>query len=168
MLAISCHLSRVIIFSLRTWQSRNPAERTSPALTTYMQIAIALPYISLAHDVVVLLRCMYVNSTKGEANFADPRDSPTAPSMSSSMHPLSPFHSTSLHLSDETPQHDNPKRRFFYRWFTDVLKLAFLVANIPGIIGNAHYRGGMDNTSTANEVMISRCVRSSPIHLCFT
>src|SRR5258708_4577514 len=101
MRAASCHLPRVIIFSLRAWQSRNPTERISPALTTYMQVSIALPYISIAHDVVVLLRCMYVNSTKGPAGFTDPQDSPVAPSMSSSMHPLSPFHSASLHLSDD-------------------------------------------------------------------
>jgi hypothetical protein len=111
---------------------------------------------------------MYVNSTTGHADFADPHDSHTALSMSSSMHPLSPFHSASLRLSDEIVQHDDPKKRFFYRWFTDALNLAFLVANIPGIIGNAHYRGGMDNASTGNEVMISRCVRSLPTHLCST
>ncbi|KAJ8592705.1 hypothetical protein M405DRAFT_732709 [Rhizopogon salebrosus TDB-379] len=158
--AIITTIERIIIFSLRTWQSRDPAERVSPALTTYTQIAIALPYITIAHDVVVLLRCMYVNSTTGHADFADPHDSHTALSMSSSMHPLSPFHSASLRLSDEIVQHDDPKKRFFYRWFTDALNLAFLVANIPGIIGNAHYRGGMDNASTGNEVMISRYVSS--------
>ncbi|KAG1735109.1 uncharacterized protein EDB91DRAFT_1056420 [Suillus paluster] len=152
-------IERVIIFSLRAWQSRNPAERISPSLTTYMQVSIALPYISIAHDVVVLLRCMYVNSTKGPADFTDSQDSPIAPSMSSSMHPLSPFHSASLHLSDDIL--DDPKKRFFYRWFTDVLNLAFLVAIIPGIIGNVHYRGGMDSTSTANEVMITRYISSS-------
>jgi hypothetical protein len=156
--AMIATIERVIIFSLRAWQSRDPAERTSPALTTYMQVSIALPYILIAHDVVVLLRCMYVNSSKGPAAFTDPQDSPVAPSMSSSMHPLSPFHSATLHLSDDI--HDDPKKRFFYRWFTDVLKLAFLAATIPGIIGNAHYRGGMDNTSTANEVMITRYLSS--------
>lgn len=161
--AIITAIERVIIFSLRAWQSRNPAERISPALTTYMQVSIALPYISIAHDVVVLLRCMYVNSTKGPAGFTDPQDSPVAPSMSSSMHPLSPFHSASLHLSDDI--HDDPKKRFFYRWFTDVLNLAFLAATIPGIIGNAHYRGGMDNASTAKEVMVTRYLSSS-IALC--
>ncbi|KAG0703251.1 hypothetical protein DFH29DRAFT_803726 [Suillus ampliporus] len=159
--AIITVIERVIIFSLRAWQSRNPAERISPSLTTYMQVSIGLPYISIAHDVVVLLRCMYVNSTKGPADFTDPQDSPIAPSMSSSMHPLSPFHSASLHLSDDILQHDDPKKRFFYRWFTDVLNLAFLAATIPGIIGNVHYSGGMDNASTANEVMISRYISSS-------
>lgn len=158
--AIITTIERVIIFSLRAWQSRNSAERTSPTLTTYMQVTIALPYIVIAHDVVVLLRCLYVNSTKGSAGFTDPRDSPVAPSMSSSMHPLSPLHSPSIHLSDEIHIHDDPKKRFFYRWFTDVLKLAFLAATIPGIIGNAHYRGGMDNASTANEVMITRYLSS--------
>ncbi|OJA07839.1 hypothetical protein AZE42_06361 [Rhizopogon vesiculosus] len=158
--AIITTIERVIMFSLRTWQSRNSAERISPGLTTYMQIMVALSYISIAHDVVVLLRCMYVNSTKGEADFVDSQDSPTAPSMSSSMHPLSPFHSASLRLSDEMVQHDDPKKRFFYRWFTDTLNLSFLAASVPGIIGNAHYRGGMDNASTANEVMISRYISS--------
>lgn len=132
-----------------------------------MQVAIGLSYISIAQDVVVLLRCMYVNSTKGQTDLVDPQDSP-APSMSSSMHPLSPFHSASLHLSDEIIQHDDPKKRSFYRWFTDALRLAFLAANVSGIIGNAHYRRGMDNASTANEVMICRCVRSSLVHLSFT
>lgn len=86
--------------------------------------------------------------------------------MSSSMHPLSPFHSASLHLSDDI--HDDPKKRGFYRWVTDMLNLGFLAATIPGIIGNAHYRGGMDNESTANEVMITRCIRSSPAKLHLT
>ncbi|KAG1866681.1 hypothetical protein F4604DRAFT_2023168 [Suillus subluteus] len=145
--AIITTIERVIIFSLRAWQSRDPAERTSLALTTYMQVSIALPYISMAIDVVALLRCMYTRKILL-----------SHPSMSSSMHPLSPFHSASLRLSDDI--HDDPKKRFFYRWFTDVLKLAFLAAIVPGIIGNAHYRGGMDSTSTANEVMITRYLSS--------
>lgn len=157
--AIITAIERTIIFSLRAWQSCSSVERISPALTTYMQVSIALSYISIAHDVVALLRCMYVNSTKGQANFIDPQDSPVAASMSSSMHPLSPFHSASLHLSDDI--HDDPKKRGFYRWVTDMLNLGFLAATIPGIIGNAHYRGGMDNESTANEVMITRYISSA-------
>ncbi|KIJ67695.1 hypothetical protein HYDPIDRAFT_107161 [Hydnomerulius pinastri MD-312] len=159
--AVLTVIERIVIFSLRAWQSRTPAKQTSPGLATYMQVTISLAYIAIAQDSVQLLRCLYVNSTKGPApDYVDSAESPVG-TTSSSQYPLSPARANDLDsLNDGAVQSDQPRQRFMYRRFTDVLKLIFLAATIPGIIGNAKYKNTFNNTSTGNQVMINRYVSS--------
>jgi len=126
-----------------------------------MQLTISLAYIMIASDTVQLLRCLYVNSTKGPApEHVDNIDSPVG-TTSSSQIPLSPARvNGSYSLNDGALHPDQPGQRSFYRRFTDVLKLIFLAATLPGIIGNAKYRRSFDNTGTGKEVMIARYVSS--------
>lgn len=149
---------RVVVFSLRAKQSQTPAQQSSKTLATYMQVTIALAYIAIAQDTISLLRCLYVNSTKGPtSDHADGAESPVG-TTSSSQIPLSPSRSNRSFLIDgREVQFDQPRKRAFYRRWTDILKLVFFAAAIiPGIIGNIHYKGGVSNAGTANEVMITR------------
>ncbi|KAF9227453.1 hypothetical protein BS17DRAFT_862691 [Gyrodon lividus] len=159
--AVLTAFERVVIFSLRAWQSQTPAKQSSPGLATYMQLTFALAYIAVASDTVQLLRCLYVNSTKGPAlEHVDIIDSPVG-STSSSQIPLSPARANSPYsLDDGALQFDQPRQRFFYRRFTDILKLVFLAATLPGIVGNAKYKNSFDNAGTGNEVLITRYVSS--------
>ncbi|KAF8844738.1 hypothetical protein BDN67DRAFT_962697 [Paxillus ammoniavirescens] len=160
--AVLTVIERLVIFSLRAWQSQTPAKQSSPGLATYMQLTIALAYIALASDTIQLLRCLYVNSTKGPApEHVDSLDSPVG-TTSSSQIPLSPARGNGPHnLDDGVVQFDQPNQRFFYRRFTDILRLVFLTATLPGIIGNTKYKNSFDNAGTGNEVMITRYVSSS-------
>ncbi|KAL4074036.1 hypothetical protein V8B97DRAFT_1277951 [Scleroderma yunnanense] len=160
--AVLTTIERVIVFSLRAKQSQTPAQQSSKTLATYMQVTIALAYIAVAQDTVSLLRCLYVNSTKGPtSHYADGAESPVG-TTSSSQIPLSPSRSNRSSPVDRWEvQFDQPRKRAFYRRWTTILKLAFFGATISGIIGNIHYKGGMSNAGTANEVMISRYVSSS-------
>ncbi|KAF9244869.1 hypothetical protein BU15DRAFT_41673 [Melanogaster broomeanus] len=153
---------RIVIFSLRAWQSRTPAKQSSAGLATFMQLTFSLAYIAIASDTVQLLRCLYVNSTKGPAReHVDNIDSPVG-TTSSSQIPLSPARANGSYSFDDGALHfDQPNQRFYYRRFTDILKLVFLAATLPGIIGNAKYRRSFDNSGTGKEVMIARYVSSS-------
>ncbi|KAI6046174.1 hypothetical protein EDC04DRAFT_1881274 [Pisolithus marmoratus] len=157
---ITC-VERVVVFSLRAKQSQTPGLQTSSTLMTYMQVTIALSYIAVAQDTVSLLRCLYVNSTKGPIpSDVDTLDSPVG-TMSSSQIPLSPSRGNrSFSDSDGELLSDQPRRRAFYRRWTDALRLAFLVATVTGIVGNTHYKDGMSSIGTANEVMATRYVSS--------
>ncbi|KAG6337093.1 hypothetical protein ID866_2004 [Astraeus odoratus] len=130
-------------------------------LLTYMQVTFSLAYIAIAQDTVSLLRCLYVNSTKGPApDHMDSAESPVG-TTSSSQIPLSPSRGNRSSLDDDGQlEFDQPRKRALYRRWTDILRLAFLAATVPGIVGNIHYKGGMSNTSTANEVMITRYASS--------
>ncbi|KAH7888814.1 hypothetical protein F5I97DRAFT_1802893 [Phlebopus sp. FC_14] len=159
--AVVTSIERVVIFSLRAWQSQTPAQQSSTALVAYMQVTIALAYIAIAQDAVQLLRCLYVNSTKGPVvEHAETPDSPVG-TASSSQIPLSPSRGNEHYRFDDgAVSFDQPRQRSLYRRFTDILRLVFLAATIPGIIGNVKYRNAINNVSTGNEVMISRYVSS--------
>ncbi|KAI6033039.1 hypothetical protein F5J12DRAFT_195757 [Pisolithus orientalis] len=159
--AVLTCIERVVIFCLRAKQSRTPGLQTSGTLATYMQATIALAYIAVAQDTVSLLRCLYVNSTKGPIpNDVDNLDSPVG-TTSSSQIPLSPSRGNrSFSENDGELLSDQPRRRAFYRRLTDVLRLLFLVATVLGIVGNTHYKGGMSSAGTANEVMVTRYMSS--------
>ncbi|KAH7927490.1 hypothetical protein BV22DRAFT_1045306 [Leucogyrophana mollusca] len=148
-------IERIVVFSLRAIQSHNEARRVSKGLTTYMQATIGVAYIGIATDVVVLARCLLVESTRGPT----PPDSPGAPS-TSSLHPTTPPSST-FHLVDGTVMVDQPRKRFQYRRFTDIWKLVFLAATIPGIIGNVDFSKGMNDQSAADKVMSMRYASSA-------
>lgn len=159
--AVLTTIERVVVFSLRAKQSQTPAQQSSKTLVTYMQVTIGLAYLAIAQDTISLLRCLYVNSTKGLIlDHAGGAESPVG-TTSSSQIPLSPSRSNRSSLFDSREvQFDQPRKRAFYRRWTDILKLMLLVATILGIIGNTHYKGGMSNAGTANEVMITRYLSS--------
>lgn len=51
------------MFAIRAGQSHNDARRVSNGLTIYMQTTLVIGYISLAGDMLVLLRCLIVAAT---------------------------------------------------------------------------------------------------------
>ncbi|EGO00256.1 hypothetical protein SERLA73DRAFT_160202, partial [Serpula lacrymans var. lacrymans S7.3] len=153
-------IERLVIFSLRAVQAHSSSKRESITIAAYMQVTIGLGFIGIMQDVMNLLRCLLVNSTLGPTNHPDtPSSSSDIVGSTSSVWKPSP--STSFHVLDGVFQGDQPRRRNFYRRFIDVTKLTFLVATIPGIIGNAHYRGVLDSASTSQEVMRLRYVSTA-------
>lgn len=132
---------RVVIFSLRAVQSRNEEKRNSKGLTTYMQITIGMGFISVAQDLVNLLRVLLVKSTNGPSPVANQSSTPGPP-------PLLPPLEHKGHI-----QEDNPRLRSRYRRFSGVMSLAFLAAIVPGVIANSHYSSALTNQNMARKIM---------------
>lgn len=137
-------MSRIVIFSLRIAQTQNADKRNSHGLATYMQLTIGMGYISIAQDLVNLIRALCVNATYGTNKFAE---SPAAAS------------------GWPTPQNkeDLPRKRFWVRRFADMGTLAFIGTLVPGILANSHYSQGFDNASKAHRIFV---LRSYPPHTC--
>lgn len=147
------------MFFLRAVQSHNPARRESKGLITYMQVTIGMGFIGIVQDLVKLLRVLLVKSTVAvtsgnQATHHVLEEGEVSSSMASQI-PLQP--------ESGSPE-DNPRLRFRYRRFSDVLNLAFLAAIVPGIIGNSHYKVALTNDEWAAKVMQLRWVS---LMLCF-
>ncbi|KAF7983777.1 hypothetical protein HWV62_18986 [Athelia sp. TMB] len=146
-------IERVVILSLRAVQARDSNRRDSKGLTTYMQLSIGMGFIGIAQDLVNLLRVVLVKSTVGRdiqiASHGHDMDS------SAELRDLEPAHSEALQtpLAPAGQSIDNPRLRFRYRRYTDVLNLVFLAAIVPGVIGNSHYGAALTNSAWAVKVM---------------
>ena len=146
--------SSMVIFSLRAVQARDSNRRDSKGLTTYMQISIGMGFVGIGQDLVNLLRVLLVKSTVGRdvqiaSHGHDHTDS------SAELRDLEPVHSEALQtsLAPTGQPADNPRLRFRYRRYTDVLNLVFLAAVVPGVIGNSHYGTALTNSVWAAKVM---------------
>jgi len=152
---VTFSIERVVIFSLRAAQARNEKMRESRGLASYMQSTLALGFISIANDLVNILRCVLVNSTYGTDTYAQ---SPAA--TSAKLEPTSIEESESqTRISDYIPDH--PRTRFWMRRYTAILGLAFLAATVPGIVGNSTYNKGIDDQNQANKMMRARYASSA-------
>lgn len=68
--------------------------------------------------------------------------------------PLVPTSQTPLHTQLEQDSiRDQPHLRFRYRRLTDILKISFIGAIVPGVIGNSHFSTGIDDEAWAQKVM---------------
>ncbi|THH30768.1 hypothetical protein EUX98_g3436 [Antrodiella citrinella] len=65
---IAFAIERVVIFGLRSGESHNATERVSNNLTIYMQTTLSIGYISMAADILSLLRCLLVSATLSSVN----------------------------------------------------------------------------------------------------
>ncbi|KAH7908424.1 hypothetical protein BJ138DRAFT_1012834 [Hygrophoropsis aurantiaca] len=146
---------RIAIFSLRSMQSHDDAKRMQHGLLAYVQATFGVAFIGSAMDVVVLARCLLVNSTKGPIAPDSPRNYPSASPFSTETPPSSTFQ-----LVDGGVPVDQPRKRRFYRRFTDIWKLIFLTATIPGIIAGLRYPSGITDPATADYIMTLRYVSS--------
>ncbi|KAJ7275488.1 hypothetical protein B0H12DRAFT_1227969 [Mycena haematopus] len=115
-------IERQVVFTLRAGVAGH--RRTESAgLSKFMQISFALGYLNTAETVLKLIRMVIVNTTNGTPA-SDGQSPPSAPS--------------------GVPNVDEPRRRFWYRRWTDVLETLFLAALGSAIIATA-------NQSPANE-----------------
>ena len=126
-----------MIFSLRAIQSQNERKRNSKGLTNYMQITIGMGFISMAQDLVNLLRVLLVKSTNGPS---------LGPSSSSSLLAQHNGHEPFI-------QEDYPRLRSIYRFLSDLMNLAFIAAIVPGVIANSHYSSALTDQNMSRKIM---------------
>jgi hypothetical protein len=112
------------MFSLRAALAAHPNTETT-GLSEWMQIVLALGYLNLAEILLKLVRVVLVNSTKGT-----PASDSTSPSVSVD-------HSPHKKCSN-TPNVDDPRRRFWYRRWSEFLLMLYLIALVVGIVATVH------------------------------
>jgi hypothetical protein len=136
--------TRVVIFSLRAVQARSASRRFSGGLTSYLQISFGLGFIGIALDVVKLVRCLLVNATYSLQKYPQ---SPAAATKGGLVPPP----------TADTP--DQPRVRFWSRWITIFLGLAFLGgAIIPGVLANLNYSKDFESQTAADTTAVTRLV----------
>jgi hypothetical protein len=84
-----------------------------------------LGYLNLAEILLKLVRAVLINSTK-----ANPTSDSTSPSVGVDHSP----HKQCLN----TPNVDNPRRRFGYRRWSEFLFMLYLIALVVGIVATVH------------------------------
>ncbi|KIP06619.1 hypothetical protein PHLGIDRAFT_106791 [Phlebiopsis gigantea 11061_1 CR5-6] len=130
-------VERVVTWSLRASQARNPPENPSRSLTIYFQVTLAVGYISpLWGCIVHLLRCVFVATTQ--------------------VHSREPEAQTS-NYDDPALQQDKPRLRFWYRL---VFGVVWLQQWLPVGTGTAMANLYVDAENNAKDAQgVQFCVR---------
>jgi len=133
-------IERVITFALRAQH-----EQVHSTVQCYMQISFCVGLISLAQDLVSLLRCLLVNTTYASKDFSE-NSPPPLISGSSSV--------------DQVTQ-DQSRLRFWFRRYTDGATFLSIAALASGTSSGILYNMGMTSERIANIVIVLRHVSAS-------
>ncbi|KAK7692652.1 hypothetical protein QCA50_004285 [Cerrena zonata] len=145
-------VEHVVIMALRASQARNEHQRISHSLTTYMQTSWGIGHLSMASDLVNLLRCLLVAATQ-----------PT-PSSSSVLDgsPEEAYLMTERSSEEVATDEDNRQvERFWYRTICGYTSLFALVPIIIGSIAASQYVGAESDASKAKSVHTLRYVSTA-------
>jgi hypothetical protein len=150
-----------IVFAIRTAVAAR--QHTTPGLTDYMQATFAIGFVSLGHMMSLIVRTVLVNSTQpgGASTDSDSEaqtgTTPSRPGLvSSSAQKLGPV--------QQTPIVDDPRRRFWFRRWSDSILVLFFAALISAIVATAHFYG--PNDTAANHR--NEGLRSGPFSYIFS
>ncbi|KAL0945506.1 hypothetical protein HGRIS_000990 [Hohenbuehelia grisea] len=177
-------IERIVVFALRASQSNNESRRLSPGLLTYSQLTFATGYISIAQDIVSLVRCLIVNASFGTDLVSQSpaiegarraTKKPTHAATLTSWPRLSLLASSSPTYEEiiernpisevvrEGAPHfvDNPRYRSMARRYANTGAFTFLAATICGIVANSQFGKLLEDESKSQQVMTWRYVFSS-------
>ncbi|KAJ7356896.1 hypothetical protein DFH08DRAFT_468177 [Mycena albidolilacea] len=113
-------VERQVVFTLRAGMAAKPNTESS-GLSKFMQVSFTLGYLNTADTVLKLIRTILVNTTNASGSAATtdhPLSAPSAPS--------------------SAPNVDEPRRRFWYRRWSDFLQTLYFTALVAGILATAH------------------------------
>ncbi|KAJ7139665.1 hypothetical protein C8R44DRAFT_309270 [Mycena epipterygia] len=138
--AIFFAVERGVVFSLRAAVAAHP-NTESLGISEYMQATFALGFLSLAHIVAKLTRSVLVNSTTD----ASSADSKSAAGMSLAP-PLVSEDSWKLGPPPlpDTPTADDPRRRFWFRRWSECMGVLYLAAMVTAIVATANIYAAND------------------------
>ncbi|KAJ7823571.1 hypothetical protein B0H14DRAFT_3875146 [Mycena olivaceomarginata] len=108
-------VERQFVFTLRAGMAAKPNTESS-GLSKFMQVSFTLGYLNTADTVLKLIRTILVNTTNASGSAATtdhPLSVPSAPS--------------------SAPNVDEPRRRFWYRRWSDFLQTLYFAALVAGI-----------------------------------
>lgn len=140
-----CHV-RVVIYSLRAKQAKTPSEDFDRNLTIYWQVTYAIGYITIYTTLANLLRCLFVNTTKGV--------SPNQAALLSDQSGFQDSYANESTVSGYTlpVEEDKPETRFWYRNIFRVLLLSAWPCIILGVVMGYSYVSAETNESKAGVV----------------
>jgi len=132
-------IERVIVFSLRAAQVNNEQAAHSD-VQSYMQMTFGVGVVSMAQDVVRLLRCLLVNTTYSSDDISEKWPS----------------------LADQSMvTQDQPRQRFWFRRYTDAATFLYLAAFASGTVAGSLYFRGTKSETIGDVVMKVRYVSSA-------
>jgi hypothetical protein len=113
-----------------------------PGLSEYMQATFALGFLSLTHITSLLVRTVLVNSTQPEGSASTNCDAEAQkPALVSS------FSSWKLGLPQQAPLVDDPRRRFWFRRWSESIFVLYLAALVLCVVATSHIYGADDTTA---------------------
>ncbi|KAJ6574653.1 hypothetical protein B0H19DRAFT_1371620 [Mycena capillaripes] len=145
--ALCFAIERPVVYSLRAVVAAQPSTE-SPGLSEYMQATFALGYLTLVHMVSKLIRSVLVNTTNG---------TPASESKPQSVHlpPLVSTDSTGFWKPSaplpSTPGIEDPRRRFWYRRWSEFLGVLYLAAMVTAIVATAHIYKATDTAANLRD-----------------
>ncbi|KDQ52527.1 hypothetical protein JAAARDRAFT_138486 [Jaapia argillacea MUCL 33604] len=134
-------VERCVIFSLRAAQSHGALNPGSHGLAVYMQITIGTGLFTMMDDLVKILRCILVNSTRPEAKGDGEQG----------------LNGSDINVLGE----DQPRQRAGYRGIFGIVGFVPLAASVPGIVAGSQYTSALSHQDTANRVMQLRYASSA-------
>ncbi|KAF7340050.1 hypothetical protein MVEN_01923000 [Mycena venus] len=129
-------IERQVVFTLRSGVAWKQNE--SSGLSKLMQVSFALGYIDTSDTVLKLIRTILVNTTIGTPVSDSERAQPPS-----------------------TINVDEPRRRFWYRRWSDFLETLYLVALVAAIIATAHQNPTNEETGQNHAHQIERYLSSA-------
>ncbi|KAJ7456549.1 hypothetical protein FB451DRAFT_607875 [Mycena latifolia] len=144
-------LERPIMFSLRAAVAAR-AHTEATGLSEYMQATFALGFVTLAHVVAMLVRAVLVNSTQSASASGDACDAEAQTSATMPVQPPLVSSDSVWKLSPSAPPRapavaDDPRRRFWFRRWSECMTVLYLSALITGIVSTAHFYAADDTTA---------------------
>jgi len=144
-------VERVVIFSLRAALVNNEKADHSE-VQTYMQTSFAAGVVTMARDVVLLLRCLLVNATYGSQETDIPLKSPAL---------ISESHHSVDQASLDQGSRDRPRLRFWFRRYADAAVILYVIALTTGSVAGGLYTTGITYKKIGDVVMILRYVSAA-------
>ncbi|KAI0359574.1 hypothetical protein OH77DRAFT_1038151 [Trametes cingulata] len=142
-------IERVVSYALRAYAARNDGPRESPGLETYLQTALSAGYITIAQDLLNLLRALLVKSTVGTAPSSSSAAGSTpmyvfkASTQGADHSGESGYQGSTAGLLEESEREDQPRLRQRIRHVCGIVSLVFLTAIVVNVIGVVDFKDAM-------------------------
>ncbi|KAJ6604196.1 hypothetical protein DFH09DRAFT_301077 [Mycena vulgaris] len=137
-------IERVVLFSLRAAVAARPHTET-PGLSDYMQVTFSQGFLTLAHTISSLVRTVLVNSTQSAPPSECDADAEAgAPSLKfqpplvSDASPSASLWKLSLSPPPASAVADDPRRRFWFRRWSEYTIVLYLAALVTAVVSTSH------------------------------
>lgn len=163
----------VVVFGIRSEESLNAAKSPTSGLMTYMQTTLSIGYISIANDILMLLRCLLVTATltptpgintstdasteKFDDTVVTISESPESSARGTEQGTVAVPVLSAASVEDAVIE-ERARERWWYRRITVVLAIAFCIRFVLGTIAGAFYPKGETNATKAQVGQGFRCV----------
>ncbi|KAH7100133.1 hypothetical protein BKA62DRAFT_620517 [Auriculariales sp. MPI-PUGE-AT-0066] len=137
-------LERIVVYSLRAWQSFDDGHRYAAGLLEYTQMSFACGYLVVTQDLIPLFRVLLINYTNGPDEIESVHRDPACDGQA---------------MSELPP--DDPKRRGRLRLWTFLFNISFITVNVPNLVQGSMYDNAVVQQKAADAIQILRYMATS-------